>query len=184
MILDANAGNRTMWQHKNSENIIYIDMERKLEVPPTMFCLNHQTPFQDKVFNAIFFDPPHNWGGAIHYFSFPSKAERKKVFPDATGIPTYYGWDKFKSRGGLVSNIFKAQLEFKRILKDDGLLYFKWNEMRITLNQILPAFSEWIVLMKLYINDPTHTAGEHQTYWVIMQKKVGKVAQQPLLDFL
>lgn len=184
MILDATAGNRTMWQHKRHPHIIYIDVEKKLEVKPTMWASNEHTPFPDELFDAIFYDPPHNWGGAIHYFSFPSKAERMEVFPNASGIPTYYGWDKFKTRNRLIKHIYNTQKEFRRILKPDGLLWFKWNEMRIALSRILGAFAEWQVLLTLYIEDPTHTAGHHQTYWICMCKKEGKTLQTPLLEFL
>jgi len=184
MILDATAGNRTMWAYKHSDNIIYIDIEKRLEVPPTMFADYRCTPFPDNTFDAIFFDPPHNWGAAIHYFSFPSKAERREVFPNVKGIPTYYGWDKYKTRHTMVKSIYEAQKEFRRILKPDGLLYLKWNEMRISLDRILTAFTDWVELMRLYIQDPSHTAGEHQTYWVILCKKEGKTSQQPLLQFL
>jgi len=180
MILDATAGNRTMWAHKNSDNIIYIDVEKKLEVPPTIFASCESTPFPDNFFDAIFYDPPHNWGGGVHYFSFPSKHERKEVFPNAGGIPTYYGWDKYKSRHALIRHIYNAQQEFRRVLKPDGLLFFKWNEMRVDIYRILSIFHDWYELMRLYIQDPSHTAGEHQTYWIILTQKHERIAQQSL----
>jgi len=184
MILDATAGNRTLWEYKYSEHITYIDVEKKLERRPTIFASNEHTPFPDKTFNSIFYDPPHNWGGAIHFFSFPNRRERMKVFKDASGCPTYYGWDKFKTRGRLLKHMYNAQKEFQRILKDDGLLWFKWNEMRILLRRLLPVFNDWLVLMTLYVNDPTHTAGKHQTFWLCMQKKTERIAQQALECFL
>jgi len=63
MILDATAGNRTMWKVKDAEGIIYIDMERRLMNKPTIFADNNTTPFLDKAFDTIFYDPPHKWGG-------------------------------------------------------------------------------------------------------------------------
>lgn len=183
MILDATAGNRTMWQIKKPTNIIFIDMEKKLEVKPDVFCDHRQLPFTDSCFDTIFYDPPHNWGGAIHYFSFPNKEERAKVFKDVGGTPTYYGWDKYKHRQALVASIYNTLTEFRRVLKEDGLLWFKWNEMRITINQILTVFHDWNELMRLYIDDPTHTAGKQQTYWVCLSKKKQKTAQQSLTQF-
>lgn len=173
-----------MWAHKHAPNIIYIDVERKLEVKPTIFASCEQTPFPNHTFDAIFYDPPHNWGGATHYFSFPSKRERKEVFPNASGVPTYYGWDKYKTRHALIRHIYNAQSEFKRILHPTGLLFLKWNEMRIPIHRILSVFHDWLELMRLYVNDPSHTAGQHQTYWVILTQRQERVAQQPLVNFL
>jgi len=184
MILDATAGNRTMWEKKNVDNIVYIDIEKKLDVRPTIWASNEQTPFPDKTFDVIFYDPPHNWGASKYYFAFASARERKEFYPKASGVPTYYGWDKFKTRPKLIKHMYNAQKEFQRILKDDGILWFKWNEMRMLLNRVLTIFHDWHELMRLYINDPTHTAGEHQTYWICMCKKREKTAQQPLLQFL
>jgi len=49
-----------MWTHKNSKNIIYIDIEKQLWNKPTIYADCTQTPFKDKTFDAIFFDPPHD----------------------------------------------------------------------------------------------------------------------------
>jgi len=170
MILDATAGNRTMWKSKQSENIIYIDMETKLEVKPTIFCKNDNTPFKDKVFDTIFYDPPHTWGGTDHYHCFPRRTQEYVDKWHDTAIPRYYGWDKYKSRNELSIHIYKAQEEFQRILKDDGLLWVKWNEMSITLYRILALLSSWTLLLKIHDKDPSQTAGKHQTYWLCMEK--------------
>jgi hypothetical protein len=184
MILDATAGNRTMWQQKKCPHIIFMDMDDKLQIPPDVLSNNEHTPYPDKHFATIFYDPPHTWGGGVHFFSFRNEAERAKVFPHVHGVPTYYGWDKYKTREGLISHMHRAQLEFYRILKDDGLLWFKWNEMSIPLNRVLVIFNQWEVLLKLYINDPTHTAGQAQTFWICMCKEKGDYEQKTLLSSL
>jgi DNA modification methylase len=181
MILDATAGNRTMWQWKDCPNIIHIDIDKELQIKPDMLADNTNTPFLSNTFDTIFYDPPHNWGGAIHYFSFRNAKEREKVFPHVYGVPTYYGWDKYKSKDALLNHLNKAAREFYRILKDDGLLWIKWNEMSIPLRTIEVIFRQWIMLMKLYVNDPTHTAGEHQTYWICLTKEKGEYVQRILL---
>ena len=184
MILDATAGNRTMWEHKKCPDIIHLDMDREIQIKPDILADNTTTPFSEKTFSDIFYDPPHTWGGGVYFFSFRNEAERAKIYPHVHGVPTYYGWDKYKTREGLISHIHRAQLEFYRILKDDGILWLKWNEMSIPLNRVLVIFNQWLVLMKLYVNDPTHTAGTAQTFWVCMCKEKGDYKQKTLLTCL
>lgn len=181
MILDATAGNRTMWLVKQSKYIIYIDMERKLKNKPTIFADNMQTPFLDKAFDTIFYDPPHKWGGKDEpYPMYPSEVKKWKQAHEPFAF-TYYGWDKYKTRIALIRHIFFAAREFYRILKDDGLLWFKWNEVGIPLDRVLACFSDWIEMLRLYISDPSHTASQHQTFWLCFQKKGVKAMQTTLL---
>ena len=181
MILDATAGNRTMWQVKDISHIIYVDMERKLKNKPTLFADNTNLPFPNKTFDTIFYDPPHNWGGGdepnpIYPSEIKKWAEKHKPFAF-----TYYGWDKYKTRVQLIRHVYMAQKEFYRVLKDDGILLFKWNEMRIPLDRILGAFDRWVQIMDLRVNDITHTASQHQTFWVLFVKEKGKTTQMTLL---
>lgn len=62
MILDATAGNRTIYTYRQSENIIFVDIEKQLWVKPTLYADSRQLPFKDKAFSTIIFDPPHDWG--------------------------------------------------------------------------------------------------------------------------
>jgi len=180
MILDATAGNRTMWRCKQSENIIYIDIERQLERKPTIFCSNTQTPFQDKTFDTIFYDPPHTYGITNHWHSYPRRTEEYlNKFKD-NAIPRYYGWDKYKTKSQLLQHLAAASKEFYRILKDDGLLWLKWNEMSISIHTVLGLFDDWTELMRLYVKSPSQTAGKHQTYWICMEKKRQKNRQSIL----
>lgn len=181
MILDATAGNRTMWKHKDSEEIIYLDMERKLKTKPTIYADNTQTPFLPATFDTIFYDPPHKWGGKDEPAPmYPSEIKKWKQAHEPFAF-TYYGWDKYKTRIALIRHVYMAQKEFQRILKPGGILWFKWNEVGIALDMIMGCFTDWNVLMTLYVNDPSHTARQHQTYWVCMQKKKLKFAQAQLL---
>lgn len=170
MILDATAGNRTMWKLKDSENIIYIDIQTQLEVKPTIFCSNEQTPFRNGMFDTIFYDPPHSWGGKGHYHTYPYRSEEYLEKWKDKAIPRYYGWERYQSKILLYRHILDAQKEFQRILKDDGILWVKWNEMRIKLYKVLSLFNEWMLLLRLYVNSPSQTAGQHQTFWLALQK--------------
>lgn len=180
MILDATAGNRTMWHQKNQDSIIYIDIERKLEVKPNILADNTNTPFFDKVFIIIFYDPPHSYGAEGWFHSIPDKAEFRLKYPNETGIPRYYGGDKYKNQMQLIVHIYKAQKEFHRILKDDGLLWLKWNETRMTLRRILKLFEHWHILMVLPIANPKHTHGKQQTFWVCLMKEKRDFVQATL----
>lgn len=181
MILDAAAGNRTMWRTKHSEHIIYIDIEKRLERKPTIFADNTNTPFLNEAFSTIFYDPPHGWGKGHYFYNIPDSETFKKKWRGYGQYPRYYGWDKCKTRGALIAHLYKAQTEFYRILQADGLLWLKWNEAKLPLSRILRVFDRWQELMRLYITSPTQTAGAHQTYWVCLQKKEGKEKQIRLM---
>jgi hypothetical protein len=168
-----------MWSVKQSDHIIYIDRQTLLEVPPTMFCDNEQTPFKDDMFDTIFYDPPHKWGDKGSYFSYPNKKLMGESHWKDKAIPRYYGWEIYDTRAQLIKHIYNAQKEFHRIGKIDCLLWFKWNEINIPLNNILTVMTDWQELITLYVNDPSQTRGSAQTYWVVMQKKAG--ATQELL---
>ena len=173
MILDATAGNRTMYETKNVDCIVYIDIQKKLARKPTIFADCTRTPFKPKTFHTIFFDPPHRWGCEPgDFFTFPDlKPKRLRMMGMKGNI--YYGPEIYKNKMELIAFIYKAQKEFLRILKDDGLLWLKWNEQYIPLPRILAIFKNWHILMILRVNDPTQTMGTHQTYWVCMCKKEG-----------
>jgi len=180
MILDATAGNRTMWQNRNNRNVIYIDMEKKLEVKPTVFADNKNTPFLDATFDTIFYDPPHAYGAYTSRHSQPSRAQMIAKYQDKRANPPYFGWDKYKTEMALLHHVFDAQKEFKRILKDDGLLWLKWNEVCIHLGTIIRLFEDWTELMRILVDASVHTAGKCNTYWVCLCKKKRRDVQSRL----
>jgi len=180
MILDATAANRTMWGKKNMEGIIYIDIEHKLEVKPTIYADNTSTPFLPKFFDSIFYDPPHGWGEGHPFYKYPDAKSFKEKWKGYGDIPRYYGWDKYKSQQELLTHLYRAQREFHRILKDDGILWLKWNTMLISINRILSIFDLWFVMLDLRIRAPTQTAGSSQTYWVAMMKEKREYVQATL----
>ena len=170
-ILDATAGNRTMWTYKNSENIIYIDIEKGLWNKPTIYADCTQTPFKDKQFHTIFFDPPHDWGGEPFDFNRAKHALTRSWIRKHPYETTYYGWDKFKRKREIIKFIYWAQKEFTRILEDDGLLFVKWCEVNIPLNRFIALFINWRLLMEIPVSDKQHSYGESKTYWLIFEKK-------------
>ena len=177
MILDATAGNRTMWNWKEVPDMIYIDIERKLERKPTIFADNTNTPFLSECFDTIFYDPPHGYGKNPPFYAYPNSKSFKEKWVGYGEVPRYYGWDKHKNKSSLLKGLYKSQKEFCRILKKNGLLWLKWNEVKILLRHILPIFDLWAVLLIIYVKSPTQTAGTHQTYWVCMTKKREETVQ-------
>ena len=180
MILDATAGNRIIWKTKDSPNIIYIDIEKKLERKPTIFADNTNTPFLSETFDTIFYDPPHYVKKESIYFGFPDSESYRRVWHKKRKYPAYYGSDKYGSQTKLMTHIYRAQKEFARILKQDGLLWLKWNEIDIKLYRVLAVFQDWTELLRIYVKAPTQTAGKTQTYWVCLKKKEKGIVQTTL----
>lgn len=171
MILDATAGNRLLWLVKKSDNIVYLDRQTRLQVKPTIFADNTQTPFMPKCFDTIIFDPPHDIGGGDGFFSHPNAEEYNKIYSHKRDTPTYYGAEIFNSKTQLIKYIYHAQEEFKRILKDDGLLIVKWCDIQLTLNRFIIIFLDWTLLMQIRADQPTHTFKQNKTYWLYMEKR-------------
>ena len=171
MILDATAGNRRFWRNY-SDNIIYIDIQKKLEKKPTMFADNRKLPFQDKTFHTIIYDPPHTWDFSSIFFGFPDKESWIKNHPnDNRQYPTYYGMDIYKSKTSLISSIYKAQKELSRVIVDDGVLWLNWSELTISLNKIIVLFSEWDEYIRLRITSQHQTLSNTNNWWVCFMKK-------------
>jgi hypothetical protein len=176
LILDAASGNRIMWLCKNPHDFVFIDLEEKLQVKPTIICNNECTPFCDGIFDTIFYDPPHIWRNSktLSMFTIPNKDMFNKRFPKyaAERAPRYYGWDKFKTREDLLQHLAKTTKELARILKNDGLFFVKWCEIKISLQEVRDILaSDFNELMLLPIKSRMQTS-QNQTYWLILQKKL------------
>ena len=126
-ILDATAANRCIWEMKESEFIVYMDVESELEVKPDIVCDNRKTPYPDGYFHTIIFDPPHGWGEKLgkEWYSIRNKKDLKtliETYPNQKGRKTitYYGMDKYRSKSELLGYLNKALQEFYRILEWGG----------------------------------------------------------------
>lgn len=183
MILDAAAGNQVMWKYRQCRDLIHIDIEKKLTIKPTIFCSNQQTPFLDASFDAIFYDPPHFFNDTSSFYVIPDAETFKKKWQGYGEIPRYYGGDKYKTQMALLRHVFEAQKEFSRILKDDGILWLKWNETYITIHTIMHLFDNWHVMLEIQskLNNPNRT--QKQTYWICMCKQEKKISQSSLASF-
>lgn len=115
-ILDATAGLRSMWIDKHYKDAIYIDI--RPEVKPDIICDSKHTPFENQTFDMIVFDPPHlhsNGNNSIFGSKYGGPYEKQYILDFVQG----------------------AFIEFERILKDEGVVMFKWSERDIELDKIL-----------------------------------------------
>ncbi len=172
MILDATAGNRTMWKINDNPNILFIDIEPELEIKPDKIMDCSNTAFNDQYFNTIFFDPPHEWGRKKHsnIFTIPNRKHPSYKKYKLGGGDTYYGWEKYSSKVELLSFIHKSQEEFYRILTNEGVLFLKWNEFKIPLSKILPFFKNWVEIMRIPVCSPRQKVSKHRTFWCLFMK--------------
>jgi SAM-dependent methyltransferase len=154
-ILDACCGGRMFWFNKNHPNTLYVD--RRVMQPTKVGHGVHQRirscvpdevmdfrnlNLPDNTFSLVVFDPPHLFLG--------KNSHTAKVY------------------GSLDKETWKEDLkagfsECFRVLKQDGVLIFKWNEFNIPLKEVL----------ELTPNEPLfgHKSGKAQkTHWVTFMK--------------
>jgi len=106
-----------MWFDKNNVDTVYID--KKKDVHPTIQASFEALPFPDETFHLVVFDPPHTNPGqhGIFYKKFGA-LRASKVIPV----------------------LYRATRELFRVLKQNGVLIFKWNTHDKPLNRILSCF--------------------------------------------
>ena len=124
-ILDACCGSRMFWFDKEDERVLFQDKRelkeklcdgRVLEINPDVVGDFTKMEFENNSFNLIVFDPPH-------LMKVGGKSWMAKKYGSLTN-----NWKEDLSKG------FK---ECFRVLKDGGVLIFKWNERDIKVSEIL-----------------------------------------------
>lgn len=151
IILDPCCGSRMMWFNRNNPLTLFGDNRelsdtlcdgRALNISPDIAMDFTNMPFDDGTFRVISFDPPH----------------LLKVGKTAW-LAKKYG----KLRKEWKEDLRKAFGECFRVLKDEGLLIFKWNETDIKVAEIL-ALAGYKPLFG-------HPTGRHgKTIWVTFMK--------------
>ena len=123
-------------------------------------------------FDTIIFDPPHAHSFKSIFFGIPDRETWLKNHPeDKRKYPSYYGMDIYKSHTQLLLAIHKAQNEFLRVLKDDGILWFNWSEIIIRLERILVLFKDsWDEHIRLQIASEHQTLSDCKNYWICLMK--------------
>ena len=158
-ILDACCGSRMFWFDKSNKNVLFADIRqeehtlcdgRPLKIQPDIVLDFRNMPFPDNSFQMFVFDPPH-----LHKLGQDTWMAKKYgvLFPT---------WE---------NDIAAGFQECWRVLKPGGTLIFKWNEIQIKLNQVLPLFTQKPLFR--------HVTGKHgRTIWVCFMKGGFKTLMQ------
>lgn len=156
-ILDACCGSRMFWFDKNNDKVLFMDKRsetveakdssnkkgtRTIVVSPELIADFTSMPFENGSFKLVVFDPPH-----------------LKTLGANSWMAKKYG----KLDDNWKITIEKGFAECFRVLEQNGVLIFKWNEYDIPLSEIL----------KLTPEKPLfgHPSGKLQkTHWVCFMK--------------
>lgn len=127
LVLDPASGSRMFYFDRDDDRVLFGDIRseshilcdgRALDVAPSVVMDYRALPFPDGQFRVVVFDPPHL-----------TRVGRKS-------------W-MFKKYGGLDATTWREDLtrgfaECFRVLADEGVLIFKWNETQIPVREVLP----------------------------------------------
>lgn len=118
---------------------------RKLEVHPDIVADFTNMPYEDNSFKLVVFDPPHL-----------DNANEDSYMAQKYGTLRRFKWQEDLKQG------FD---ECMRVLEPNGILIFKWNETRHTVNRIL----EVIGVQPLF----GHKSGKaSKTHWLCFMKTI------------
>jgi ubiquinone/menaquinone biosynthesis C-methylase UbiE len=131
-ILDVTCGSRSIWFNKNHPLAVYCDIRQETNelkwikqgrtspcvVDPDVIADFTDLPFPDNEFSLVVMDPPHLEG-------LSEKSWARMKYGTLPG-----DWEIVLKEG------FN---ECMRVLKPDGVLVFKWSEVRIPTSKLLEA---------------------------------------------
>ena len=153
LILDPASSMRSFYFDKKDDRVLFGD----IRVKETHLLTNGQTihiepdevmdfraiPYPDETFKVVVFDPPH-------MLNLSEKSWMRKKY----GVLDKETWR---------DDLTKGFAECFRVLKDEGTLIFKWNEVSIPLKDILVLTPYRPVL--------GHPSGKRMgTHWVLFIK--------------
>jgi SAM-dependent methyltransferase len=133
-IVDICCGARGMWFDKTDGRALFLDVRnethenyypsgyKKTVISPDVVANFTNIPYADKTFYLVVFDPPH--------------IQRPEDNKGEIGLR--YG----KLYGEWREMIKKGFEESFRVLKPNGVLIFKWNEVEIPIKEILELTKE------------------------------------------
>lgn len=162
-ILDVTCGDRTIWFQKNEPHTIYCDKRREewegdfgkalsksgkqkhrhLVINPDIQCDFTCLPFHDDSFSLVVFDPPHI----------------ENLSPNAWMRKSYGSLD-----GDWRAMLHKGFSECMRVLRQNGVLVFKWSDISISTREVIKVLGG---------GDPLfgHRSGKKMnTHWLCWMK--------------
>jgi len=158
-VLDPCCGSRMMWFDKENPDVLFGDIRREsivvtdrshgkedgtrtLEIAPDTLIDFRCLPYSDGSFNLVAFDPPH----------------LERAGPKSW-LAAKYG----KLSENWKDDLSKGFAECFRVLAENGVLVFKWNETQIKTRDVLALTS----VRPLF----GHTSGRHsKTHWIVFMK--------------
>jgi len=150
-VLDVCCGPRMMWFDKENPLAMFVDIRkesfiacdgRTINIDPDLIADFRSLPFDDNSFKLVVFDPPHDRYAGKNSFLAQKYGKLSET------------WE---------SDLSKGFNECMRVLCDDGILIFKWNEIRFPVSRILSLFNQ----------DPLfgHKSGKaSKTHWLCFMK--------------
>ncbi|HEV2519450.1 MAG TPA: class I SAM-dependent methyltransferase [Thermoplasmata archaeon] len=145
-ILDATAGNRGIWINKAYPGATFIDI-RPGTHPQNLLVDCRHTSFADGEFDLVVFDPPH-----------------MSIGPRAQMAQRYGSF----STGYIRELVAEAFREFRRVLRPDGLVAFKWNDHDTPLQKVLDLATGFEPLVGVRVAQRIHH--ESETSWVLLRR--------------
>lgn len=152
-ILDPCCGSRMFWFDKSDQRGLFGDHRseshtlcdgRVLNVRPSVLMDFRKLPFRPSTFQLVVFDPPHLIHAGQHSWL------RAK----------YGALDKHDWRNTITLGFD----ECFRVLKDGGVLIFKWNEIQIPVADVLACTTH-----KPLFGHPSGKRG--RTHWMTFMKE-------------
>jgi ubiquinone/menaquinone biosynthesis C-methylase UbiE len=157
-VLDVSCGGRMFWFNKKKENVVFMDIRieqvkikdssdrrgfQLLDISPNVKGNFTALPFKNDLFDMVVFDPPHLVNNGSR------------------------GW--LSMRYGRLNNLWQGEIaagfhECFRVLKSNGTLIFKWNEIDIPASTIISLSPE----PPLFGN---RCGKQNKTHWIVFSKE-------------
>jgi len=159
-ILDPCCGSRMMWFDKARQDVVYGDQRsetivfkdqsngriggtRTLRIEPDFIMDFRAPPYADGTFKLIAFDPPHL-----------VRAGAK------SWLAAKYG----KLGNDWRDDLRQGFAECFRVLADDGVLVFKWNETQVKVSEVMALTPERPLFGQV-------SGRGHMTHWMVFMKR-------------
>lgn len=158
-ILDPCCGSRMMWFDKQDQRCLFGDLRteshylkdrgnlRYLEIKPDVQLDFTALPFADNSFNLVVFDPPHL-----------VRAGQKSWLAKKYGT---LGKDWRE-------DLRLAFAECFRVLENEGILIFKWNENQVSVKEILALTDQKPLFGHISMK---HKSNQTKTHWFTFMKQ-------------
>lgn len=154
-ILDAACGGRTFYYNKNDPDVLFVDNRnecfelcdgRTFNISPDLTLDFTNLPFPSNSFKMVIFDPPHLTRAEVNGWQY----KKYGVLPK--------DWKPYIKAG------FK---ECFRVLEEGGSLIFKWSEVHVLLNEVLPLAAYNPVIL-----DKGHGRGSRYVVYIKLPSKL------------